>query len=172
MRLMQFLRCIELMQRGSPVSVARIAACTRTSRESVRAWMLMLAAHGRAESLDGDAAPPLPRRGAPPEWWQWTAGRAGASAPAAAQESNAFSEMAKSLAQARAQRNPWGLTLREAEVMTAVCVAPSHKVAARELGLAPLSVKSATARVGKKMGIGGPGKYAEWQRWLLEQEPR
>ena len=43
MRLMQFLRCVELMQRGEPVSVARIAACTRTSRESVRAWMMMLA---------------------------------------------------------------------------------------------------------------------------------
>jgi DNA-binding CsgD family transcriptional regulator len=169
---MQFLRAIELLQMGGPVSVGRIAACTRTSRETVRDWMKMLHAHGRAQELDRAAEPPAARRGAPPEWWQWTAARSGESQPTTAHPSGEHLEMAEALARARARRNPWCLTLREAQVMTAVCTSASHKHAAAELGVSPLTVKSATQRIGKKMGLGGAEKYAAWERWLRGQHAR
>lgn len=146
---MQFLRCIELMQRGDPVSIARIAACTRTSRESVRNWMMMLAAHNRVEQLD---VPP-PRLGAPVDWWQWKT--------AIPKELPAPEKM-------QIRRNPWGLTSREVEVMNAVCTAKdrAHKLAARDLGVEPITVKTAVRRIGKKMNISGPEQYDAWERWV------
>lgn len=155
---MQFLRCIELMQLGPPVSVKHVADCTRTSRESVRGWMVMLEAHGRVERLGADVVQ-APRLGAPAEWWRW---KTNATIP------KGCSEMADELAKAQAQRNPWGLTPRETEVMAAVCKARSHKLAALELGVEPITVKTATQRIGRKMKIGGRNKYIAWQAWIMK----
>jgi DNA-binding CsgD family transcriptional regulator len=187
---MQFLRCIELMQRGEPVSVGRVAAVTRTSRETVRDWMRMLQAHGRAEQLGRAVEPQPARRGAPPEWWRWTAAPRGAAdlertAIAAGMQSAlnmgsgscVYSDGCHGVTQEHLQlfaslvrgqssrRNPWGLTPREAEVMDAVCAAGSHKQAARVLGISDLTVKTATYRIGKKMRAEGSTRYVEWDQW-------
>ena len=76
---------------------------------------------------------------------------------------------AKAMAKVQARRNPWGLTSREVEVMNAVCTAKdrAHKLAACELGVEPITVKKATQRIGKKMKVGGPEKYALWEKWVL-----
>ena len=87
-------------------------------------------------------------------------------------------ELSKKLEQfaAHARRaqapNPWALTAREAEVISAVCANGSYKAAARPLNLTPLSVKSAMRRIAAKMRLRWPpeAKLEAWRAWQRDQQ--
>lgn len=63
--------------------------------------------------------------------------------------------------------NPWGLTPREAEILTTVIATGGCKQAARKMGIAPSTVTDVTTRAGRKMGLQQPptAKYLAWDRW-------
>jgi len=68
--------------------------------------------------------------------------------------------------------NPWGLTPREAEIMTTICELGGHKLAAKKLNIAHSTIKDTTYRVGMKMNMRFPptAKYIAWDRWNREQK--
>ncbi len=76
------------------------------------------------------------------------------------------------IARAAKAPNPWGLTAREAEVITAVCASDGYKVAARQLGITPLTVKSAMRRIAAKMRMRWPpeAKLEAWRAWQRDQQ--
>ncbi len=87
------------------------------------------------------------------------------------QVSKKLEEFAEHARRAQAP-NPWNLTAREAEVITVVCRADGYKVAARELGITPLTVKSAMRRIAAKMRMRWPpeAKLEAWRAWQRDQQ--
>lgn len=65
--------------------------------------------------------------------------------------------------------NPWGLTPREAETITAIVDTGCHKRAARKLGVSQLTTEQHMRNVRRKMGAGEGDRlrvYLMWDRHL------